>query len=107
LPDAALKDVSVSRARETGSGAGRPLASGAAQFLLATGLVLVSGVPFLGPGYGPDPEAWRVAWAARVIATTGHYEASRFPGYPLRGLNHVDEVEKAGAKAETDGRSGG
>jgi hypothetical protein len=24
-----------------------------------------------------------VAWSARILATTGHYEASRFPGYPI------------------------
>lgn len=50
------------------------------------GLVLLTRIAFLGPGYGADPDAWRVAWAARAIATTGHYEASRFPGYPLHEL---------------------
>ncbi len=46
-------------------------------------VVLLSRLPWLGPGFGGDPDAWRTAWAANVIASTGHYEASRFPGYPL------------------------
>jgi hypothetical protein len=54
------------------------------RFLLVAALVLFSRLPFLAPGYGVDPDAWRVAWAARVIATTGRYEASRFPGYPVQ-----------------------
>jgi hypothetical protein len=54
------------------------------RFLLVAALVLLARLPFLAPGYGVDPDSWRVAWAARVIATTGRYEASRFPGYPLQ-----------------------
>jgi hypothetical protein len=62
-----------------------PARSGAPRrFLLVAALVLLARLPFLGPGYGADPDAWRVAWAARTIASTGHYEASRFPGYPLQ-----------------------
>jgi hypothetical protein len=53
-------------------------------FALVTLIVLLSRLPFLGAGYGADPDAWRAAWAARVIALTGQYEASRFPGYPLQ-----------------------
>jgi hypothetical protein len=80
----------VARAPASGAGGAsadvaRPLASGAAgRFLLVAGIVLLTRLPFVGPGYGADPDAWRVAWAARAIATTGHYEASRFPGYPLQ-----------------------
>lgn len=62
----------------------RPTSAG--RFLLVAALVLVTRLPFLGAGYGADPDAWRVAWAARVLATTGHYEASRFPGYPLQEM---------------------
>lgn len=58
----------------------------ASTFLLTTGLVLISRIPFLGPGYGYDPDAWRVAWAARSIAASGTYQASRFPGYPIQEL---------------------
>ena len=61
-------------------------AGGTRQFLLAAGLVFVSRLPFLGPGYGFDPDAWRVAYAARSILTSGHYAASRFPGYPVQEL---------------------
>jgi hypothetical protein len=46
-------------------------------------LVFLTRLPFLGPGFGSDPDAWRIAGAARDIARTGHYEASRFPGAPL------------------------
>lgn len=56
------------------------------RFLLVASLVFLTRLPFLGPGYGTDPDAWRVAWAARVLATTGHYEASRFPGYPIQEI---------------------
>ncbi|HEY2953916.1 MAG TPA: hypothetical protein VGK89_01560 [Candidatus Eisenbacteria bacterium] len=60
--------------------------SSAPLFLLVAGLVALTRLPFLGPGFGADPDAWRVAWAARVLATTGRYEASRFPGYPLQEM---------------------
>ena len=54
--------------------------------LLIAAIVFASRLPFLGPGYGVDADAWRVAWAGRAIAETGHYEASRLPGYPLQEL---------------------
>jgi hypothetical protein len=46
-------------------------------------IVLLTRWPFLGPGFGSDATAWRIAGAAREIARTGHYEASRFPGAPV------------------------
>lgn len=49
-------------------------------------LVLATRLPFLGAGYGVEPDAWRVATAAREIAATGRYAASRLPGYPLHEL---------------------
>ena len=45
--------------------------------------VFLSRLPFLGPGFGTDPDAWRMAQSARHYATTGEYIVSRFPGYPL------------------------
>ena len=45
--------------------------------------VLLSRLPFLGPGLGTDNDAWAVAGAARAIAARGVYTVSRFPGYPL------------------------
>jgi hypothetical protein len=51
------------------------LAVGAAAFLLR--------VPFLFDGFGSDPDAWRVAWAGRVIRASGAYQASRAPGNPI------------------------
>src|SRR5262249_37369119 len=46
-------------------------------------IVVLTRLPFLGPGFGSDATAWRIAGAARAIAHTGHYEASRFPGAPV------------------------
>jgi hypothetical protein len=46
-------------------------------------LVLISRLPFLSAGYGNDQDGWRVATAARYIATTGEYKASRLPGFPV------------------------
>ncbi len=43
--------------------------------------VLATRVPFLGPGYGLDADAWRVALSARTIADTGAYQYSRMPGH--------------------------
>jgi len=49
-------------------------------------LVLLSRLPFLDAGYGLNIDAWRVARAAREIATTGEYTVSRFPGYPIQEI---------------------
>ena len=46
--------------------------------------VLLSRAPFLDAGYGVNIDAWRVARAARTLALTGSYEASRLPGYPVQ-----------------------
>ena len=48
--------------------------------------IALSRLPFLDAGYGTNHDAWRVAHAARVIAATGHYEVSRFPGYPVHEI---------------------
>ncbi|MFH1070326.1 MAG: hypothetical protein V1794_11965 [Candidatus Glassbacteria bacterium] len=55
-------------------------------FILSVILVLLSRLPFLSAGYGIDPDAWRVAKAARKIALTGEYSPSRFPGYPIQEI---------------------
>jgi hypothetical protein len=54
--------------------------------LLLLAAIAASRVPFLDAGYGMNHDAWRVAAAARQIATTGQYEVSRFPGYPLHEI---------------------
>ncbi|HEX4084572.1 MAG TPA: glycosyltransferase 87 family protein [Chthoniobacteraceae bacterium] len=72
--------------------------------------VLLTRLPFLGEGYGLHADNWRVALAARHIAETGVYEASRFPGYPVQeylcalfwktgpwGLNFLDALFCAAA----------
>jgi hypothetical protein len=48
--------------------------------------VAATRAPFLSPGYGTDTDAWKLAYAARFIATQGHYLASRLPGYPIQEL---------------------
>jgi hypothetical protein len=49
---------------------------------LLVALVFASRLPYLRPGYGTDPDAYRVIAAARVLRS-GAYSASRLPGYPL------------------------
>jgi len=51
---------------------------------LVAALVLVSRAPFLTPGYGADPDAWRTARAVRLIAETGRYHESHSPGHPVQ-----------------------
>src|SRR5439155_19404198 len=48
------------------------------------GVVLLSRLPFLGPGAGNDNDGWFLVNAAREIAATGRYTTSRFPGYPIQ-----------------------
>jgi hypothetical protein len=47
--------------------------------------VFASRLPYLRPGYGTDPDAYRVILAARTLRG-GEYTASRLPGYPLHEL---------------------
>ncbi len=47
------------------------------------GLTLLSRIPLLTGWYGMDPDAWRLAVAARHVADAGSYAMSRHPGYPL------------------------
>jgi hypothetical protein len=58
--------------------------SRAVSLVLLAAVVLATRLPFLGAGYGLHADNWRVALAARHIAETGAYEASRLPGYPLQ-----------------------
>jgi hypothetical protein len=51
---------------------------------LLCAVVLATRLPFLGAGYGWHADNWRTALAARHIAESGVYEASRFPGYPVQ-----------------------
>ena len=54
--------------------------------LIATAVVFTSRLPFIGTGYGSDPDSYRLAIVARTIAETGRYTASRMPGYPVPEL---------------------
>ena len=49
-------------------------------------MVAAAGIPFLGAGYGGDPDAWLVASAAERLWSDGTYVVSRFPGYPLHEI---------------------
>lgn len=64
-------------------------ADGRRSVLLVAGVVLLSRLPFLGPGYGFDPDAWRLALAGHAIATGAGYTMSRSPGYPLVEYGHA------------------
>jgi hypothetical protein len=55
-------------------------------FLLLAAVFLAVRVPFLDHGYGTDPDAWRVAVAARYLIDHGDYFPSRLPGNPLHEL---------------------
>lgn len=46
-------------------------------------VVLLSRLPFIGHGYGEDPDAWRAMIAAQHLLDTGEYVPSRGAGYPL------------------------
>jgi hypothetical protein len=46
-------------------------------------VVLLSRVPFVSPGPGIDPDAWRIVHASRFFLETGTYTVSRLPGYPV------------------------
>jgi hypothetical protein len=61
-----------------------PSLSRPAALALLCAAVLLTRLPFLGAGYGLHADNWRTALAARHIAQTGVYEASRFPGYPIQ-----------------------
>jgi hypothetical protein len=53
-------------------------------FAITVFLVLISRLPFLDAGYGTDPDAWRVVYAAKSISQAGEYRVSRLPGYPVQ-----------------------
>jgi len=50
---------------------------------LAAVAVLLTRLPWIGSGYGSDPDGYRVVMVARQIARSGVYEASRLPGFPV------------------------
>jgi hypothetical protein len=56
------------------------------QVIILTFVVFLSRVPFLGYGFGNNPDGWRVANAARSIAFSGNYSFSRPPGHPFQEL---------------------
>ena len=45
--------------------------------------IFLTRLPWISAGYGAEPDAYRVINAARHIAQTGEYTASRLPGHPL------------------------
>lgn len=61
--------------------------------------VALTQLPLLPHGYGTDPDAWRVASSASTLWSTGHYEVSRYPGYPLHEIISAPLVGTGGAFA--------
>ncbi|MEP7119535.1 MAG: hypothetical protein ABJE95_01450 [Byssovorax sp.] len=55
-------------------------------FAVVVAAVLGSRLPFIAHGYGTDPDTWRVAEAARRIASTHDYVPSRLPGNPVQEI---------------------
>jgi hypothetical protein len=53
------------------------------QLGLAALAILATRLPWLGAGYGSDPDGYRVVAAARAIAHSGEYHLSRLPGFPV------------------------
>lgn len=47
-------------------------------------IVLLSRLPFLQAGYGPEEDAWGLVRIAQKIYESGNYEVSRLPGHPLQ-----------------------
>ncbi len=65
----------------------RPRLGDAAAFALVAAATVLTRVPFLSASsLGGDSDASRVGLAARHIAETGEYVASRFPGYPVHEI---------------------
>ncbi|MEO5570236.1 MAG: hypothetical protein ABIT08_03325 [Bacteroidia bacterium] len=52
-------------------------------------LIFFSRLPFLGYGYGSEEDAWGLAVTAKLVALSGAYEVSRFPGHPLQELIYM------------------
>lgn len=59
----------------------RPLA-----FTVLAAIYIAVRVPFLGYGYGTDPDGWRVALTGHYLLEHGQYYPSRLPGNPLHEL---------------------
>ncbi len=55
-------------------------------FLVMTVAIFATRFPYLTPGYGNSPDAWRVARIAQIISQSGDYFPSRAPGFPAHEL---------------------
>lgn len=70
--------------KDRGEKAARSQPSDPTVFAVLALVTTLTRLPFLSASsVGLDPDAARVALAARHLATAGEYVASRFPGYPL------------------------
>ncbi len=65
----------------------RPLA-----FAALAIVYVASRIPWIGIGYGADPDAWRVALSADHLLSDAEYLPSRLPGFPLEELVTVPLV---------------
>ena len=63
-----------------------PKGPAGAKLAALAAVILIARLPFLLPGYGGDPDAWRIAADGRAIASSGVYGAARSPGNPILEL---------------------
>lgn len=61
--------------------------------------LLIRAPLLVGPSYGSDPDAWRVARSGLRLWRDHAYEASRFPGYPLLEIGLAPFVALGGPVA--------
>src|SRR6516225_2957221 len=54
-----------------------PKGPAGAKLAALAAVILIARLPFLLPGYGVDPDAWRIAADGRAIASSGAYGAAR------------------------------
>lgn len=53
------------------------------KLLLFLVIIFISRLPFILPGFGMDPDAWRIVLSANKLYDTGLYTPSRLPGFPV------------------------
>jgi hypothetical protein len=68
------------------------------KFLFVLIIFLASRLPFLHPGFGTDPDAWRMVLSSKQIFETGHYSPSRLPGFPVPEFTYSLLLNLTGGK---------
>jgi hypothetical protein len=68
------------------------------KFLFVLIIFLASRLPFLHPGFGTDPDAWRMVLSSKQIFETGQYSPSRLPGFPVPEFTYSLLLNLTGGK---------